>query len=361
MRAITMMQAQWKADEKEGESLHFELCKGGYFSDTEEYGLKVVGKTCQDGTPTPDSPIPIQCVKAGTKVKVYGKNLYDYTDIGRTLNGITFTPVRNGVIINGTATGQSYPTLVDVTKLLTVGRTYRMSKNNSNIVTIIQVRKCGTTSYPNSLYTVDGTEEYIKIYFYIAEGKSFDNFLAQIQFEEGSVITEFEPYVSGGEITLPCDLYEGDIFYPMSGKVVRTKGVKVFEDSLGWKVGGIASDGSDRFFYTEIDGAPDNSHTEIVCSHYPCIAIANNQTRQGCNITWGGLRIRWNSVGLSLGEWQDILDAFEPKMTVIYPFDTPITEQYDPQPVFAHQGTVNLLQEPTEQRATLKATMLVRR
>ncbi len=51
-----------------GENISFEFCKGGYFSKKKEYGLKLVGKTMQNGVPTPENPIPIQCVKAGTKI-----------------------------------------------------------------------------------------------------------------------------------------------------------------------------------------------------------------------------------------------------------------------------------------------------
>ena len=68
MRPITMLESQFKIDTKTGESLHFENCKGGYFSVNEEYGLKVSGKSMQIGISTPEKPVPIQCVKKGTKI-----------------------------------------------------------------------------------------------------------------------------------------------------------------------------------------------------------------------------------------------------------------------------------------------------
>ena len=73
-------------------------------------GLTVYGKSTQDGTPTPDAPIPI--VNAGDSgsvtVKVTGKNLLYLPDIEeRTVGGVTYS-VKNGVIkIKGTSQGKS--------------------------------------------------------------------------------------------------------------------------------------------------------------------------------------------------------------------------------------------------------------
>ena len=73
-------------------------------------GLTVYGRSTQDGTPTPDAPVPI--VSAGDSgsvaVKVTGKNLLHLPDIEeRTANGVTYS-VKNGVIkIKGTSQGKS--------------------------------------------------------------------------------------------------------------------------------------------------------------------------------------------------------------------------------------------------------------
>ncbi len=68
-----MMQAQWRAASQTGETLRFDDCKGGYFSTEEEFGLRVAGRTAQAGTPTPSSPVPIRCVRAGTVVRCRGE------------------------------------------------------------------------------------------------------------------------------------------------------------------------------------------------------------------------------------------------------------------------------------------------
>ena len=73
-------------------------------------GLTVYGKSTQDGTPTPDAPVPIVSAGDGgsVAVKVTGKNLLYLPDIEeRTVNGVTYS-VKNGVIkIKGTSQGKS--------------------------------------------------------------------------------------------------------------------------------------------------------------------------------------------------------------------------------------------------------------
>lgn len=87
-------------------------------------GLTVYGKSTQDGTPTPDNPVPI--VSAGDSgsvvVKVTGANMLEGTKPGvqSTVYGITYTIDENGVLITGTATN-------DFTVLLHDDNKYRLT------------------------------------------------------------------------------------------------------------------------------------------------------------------------------------------------------------------------------------------
>lgn len=71
-------------------------------------GLTVYGKSTQDGTPTPDAPVPIVSAGDGgsVAVKVTGANMLEGTKPGvkSTVNGITYTTYENGILITGTAT-----------------------------------------------------------------------------------------------------------------------------------------------------------------------------------------------------------------------------------------------------------------
>ena len=87
-------------------------------------GLTVYGKSTQDGTPTPDAPVPI--VSAGDSgsvaVKVTGANVLEGTKPGvkSTVYGITYTVYENGILITGTATN-------DFTLLIHDDNKYRLT------------------------------------------------------------------------------------------------------------------------------------------------------------------------------------------------------------------------------------------
>lgn len=99
-------------------------------------GLTVYGKSTQDGTPTPDAPVPI--VSAGESgsvaVKVTGANMLEGTAPGGQVNqfGVTYTVNENGVLVTGTATSNSLFYLhKDKTPRLTHGTYYLTTKGLS--------------------------------------------------------------------------------------------------------------------------------------------------------------------------------------------------------------------------------------
>jgi hypothetical protein len=73
--------------------------------------LKLFGKTEQNGTPTPDAPVPLVSVgdSGSFEVGVYsGKNLIEITSTTQTINGITFTiNADKSITVNGTATANA--------------------------------------------------------------------------------------------------------------------------------------------------------------------------------------------------------------------------------------------------------------
>lgn len=99
-------------------------------------GLTVYGKSTQDGTPTPDAPVPI--VSAGENgsvaVKVTGANMLEGTKPGvkSTVYGITYTTYENGFLITGTSTNDFSILLHDDSKYrLTHGIYYLTTKGLS--------------------------------------------------------------------------------------------------------------------------------------------------------------------------------------------------------------------------------------
>lgn len=77
-------------------------------TDLSENGI--VGRTSQDGDPTPENPVEINNLSGDVEYKVRGKNKlpFPYTETSHTHNGITYTINDDGtVLVNGTATAQS--------------------------------------------------------------------------------------------------------------------------------------------------------------------------------------------------------------------------------------------------------------
>lgn len=239
MRPITTMQAQFKMNTQSGTNLNFEQCKGGYFSTLDAYGLKVIGKTAQAGIPTPENPVEIQCVKAGTRVF------------------------------------------------------------------------CG---------------------------------------ESGVVV--------------PCDLYEGDSWYPMTGKVIKTKATKQLTANDGWA------------YYTASCNRAGVLVTDMILGTIGrglgyCNIAKNNSNWNGnylqCFFGAGNNLFYLTlatSRGTTLEEFKQVIQSVYDnggEVRIVYTLKTPVIEQYDPQFISAPQGTVSVTQVPTELTAELSATMLVRR
>ena len=104
-------------------------------------GLTVYGKSTQDGTPTPDAPVPIVSAGDGgsVAVKVTGTNMLEGTKPGvkSTANGITYTTYENGVLITGTATKAFYISLhEDTIHRLTRGIYYLTTRGLSPSVSL---------------------------------------------------------------------------------------------------------------------------------------------------------------------------------------------------------------------------------
>lgn len=104
-------------------------------------GLTVYGRSTQDGTPSPDNPVPIVSAGDGgsVAVKVTGANMLEGTKPGvkSTVLGITYTTYENGVLITGTAANISSMRLhEDMPHRLTRGIYYLTTKGLSPSVTL---------------------------------------------------------------------------------------------------------------------------------------------------------------------------------------------------------------------------------
>lgn len=111
-------------------------------------GLTVYGKSTQDGTPTPDAPVPIVSAGDGgsVAVKVTGANVLEGTAPGVQVSqfGVTYTANENGISVIGTATNvSSFYLHEDKTLRLTHGTYYLTTKglSASAVLNFFYVRK----------------------------------------------------------------------------------------------------------------------------------------------------------------------------------------------------------------------------
>ena len=155
-------------------------------------GLRVFGKSTQDGTPTPEAPVPI--VSAGESgnitVEVRGKNLLQLQD-GRGGNrGVEIT-CRNGEIsLVGTATETGWA-ILKVNPPVVLNGDYALSTSNDVGCYLINndYKIIIATSKPQNI--VNG--EVTKIAFGVTEGKIYNMNGIKVMLNRGLTASPYEP------------------------------------------------------------------------------------------------------------------------------------------------------------------------
>ena len=155
-------------------------------------GLTVYGKSTQDGTPSPDNPVPI--VSAGDSgtvtVKATGKNLLYIPDGKRTVRGVTITS-ENGIIsISGTATEDGYVYLS--VKQISIHGLALLSSNVSDPVAKL-VSESWEVLFAQG--KANATQRAItRVCFIVKEGANYDSDGINVQLELGTTATVYSPY-----------------------------------------------------------------------------------------------------------------------------------------------------------------------
>lgn len=168
-------------------------------------GLTIYGKTTQDGTPTPESPVPLVSAGDGGSigVNVSGKNLLKNTLVSETYKGITFTANPDGsIILDGTSNADAirniYTGVLPQGEYIVSGAIseqirLRVAKNND-------LNLLGHDSGNGYKFTLTEPST-ILIQVRVAAGVTVSNQAIFPKLEVGSIATAFEPY-KNGSITL---------------------------------------------------------------------------------------------------------------------------------------------------------------
>lgn len=203
----------------------------------------VVGRTSQDGDPTPENPVEINNLSGDVEYKVSGKNLFD-KDNANILNAYF---AQEKIIASSSAGKTLYisckpNTTYTVSRI--AGTRFRILTTETtptlNVNGIDYQANDNTTSLT---ITTSNNANYLCVYYYssASDTKTEQQILDTIQIEEGTTATTYEPYISEsfplslGDIEL-CNISDyKDRIYSQNGKFYLEK-----------KTGKVVLDGSEN-------------------------------------------------------------------------------------------------------------------
>ena len=164
-------------------------------SDMAIQGLRIFGRSTQDGTPTPEAPVEIVSVE-NPVVTVAGKNLLPNAATNESYNGITITVNEDkSITVNGTATGYIFYAPYKFT--FKAGQSYVLSgcpKNGSADTYFMYINNLGgVRDYGNGV-VVNLDEDFTSdVGFSIRSGTTVNNLTFYPMVKVGAVIDEYEP------------------------------------------------------------------------------------------------------------------------------------------------------------------------
>lgn len=155
-------------------------------------GLTLYGKSTQDGTPTPDAPVPIVSAGDGgsVAVKVTGKNLLHLPDGSKTFRGITITAKDGLISISGTATETGYAVL-DIPPFITPGVLILSSSIKSPVATLVS-QTWDAILFQNTATKMSDTAT--RLVFTVDQGQTYNLTGVKLQLELGTTATAYSPY-----------------------------------------------------------------------------------------------------------------------------------------------------------------------
>lgn len=300
-------------------------------------GLRVLGKTTQNGTPTPDAPVPLVSVgdDGAVDVTVAGANLitYPYVSVSKTTSGLTYTVNADGsVSIKGTATEASQFVFVDTgTTFADLGITGAATLSCVTRGTLGFVFSDGTSINvePNTpRVTVTPNGKTFRIRWLSRAGVTYDETLYPM-LNLGTAPLPWEPYKPAQTLTLStpnglpsvgdvCD----EIDLERGVYVQRVKKTRLTSTVQQWRQ---SSSLSTRYTWDYREGI---KGAVPMCSHYPCKATgAISETNVLVNN--GGTQIYVNTTFATLDEWKAWLDANDVWLAYVLatPIETPLSEE----------------------------------
>ncbi len=163
-------------------------------------GLRIFGKSMQDGVPSPESPVPI--ASAGDKgtvgVNVFGVNLINFPEGELINNGITYTSSKGAVEVKGKTGNSSSQTdtgaLTCVLPKKLKGIFYLSGTSSNVLVNIKSISMDGVVKYfGKGKITLDGYEKEVKVYIRVDPNKTVNETVYPMV-NMGNMQLPWEPY-----------------------------------------------------------------------------------------------------------------------------------------------------------------------
>lgn len=257
-------------------------------SDMAVQGLRIFGRSTQNGIPTPEAPVEIVSV-VNPVVTVAGKNLIPPTRESATAQGITSTPVTGSgtIILNGTA-AQEISRIISQNFLLHPGK-YTLSVKDLHLVDGNKDRlylnaadNSGTiVNYvmSNKPVTFEVTKSILaRAALVLASGSAYNNEVVSAQLELGDTATAYEPYKTAQIV---------EAIRPLRGIPVTTGGNYTDETGQQWICDEVDFE---RGVYVQRIGSVVFTEDDVLSTQANTIRLRRdissiNQSKGWCSIT----------------------------------------------------------------------------
>lgn len=202
----------------------------------------IVGNTVQDGTPTPDAPIPVNVVSGDNEIVINGKNKFNINDVqvGKAWNN-TDNTARSVIIIPVEQNVEYIISMNGTNTMEGIYVSYSSKTLEENVINGVGLSQI--TSFPR---TYTSSTKYIIIQFNKTSITLNDVINLKLQVEKGSTATTYEAYKGGiypinlGDIEL-CKIgtYQ-DYIYIRNGKWYLHKeiGKAILDGTESWTLSG---------------------------------------------------------------------------------------------------------------------------
>ena len=221
--------------------------------------FNISGNTIQDGTPTPESPIPIQNVSGEVEVKIENKNLFDknnanvltatYFNSSSILSGVGNRCIYIPIKPNTTYTIQKMVQLTTSSNRLRLGTTTDIPAVGVTINNYINLSD-GSTGTSLTITTGANDKYLVAVVYYTDSQTSFGTMLNSIQIEEGSTATSYEPHE---EQTATLHLPEGMEMCRIENTTIPTGQDKFIKTDNKWYkykvINRVSFNGNSRWTY----------------------------------------------------------------------------------------------------------------